>query len=650
MLHVVVSVAMIGALVDYDVVVYGSSPAGIAAATAAGLQGLHVGVYEPLTMIGGMGAAGNLALNDGGMSAERTGLARNFSLRNGEHYYPGTGKECPHPESFVSEASFYAMLADANVKTIKTDCRVLSAVAHATIESVTFHCEPKPITATVWIDASYDGDVMVAAKNIPYTWGREANTQYNESLAGARAPSWSGVSGPQTVDAIDVDTGKIIKYVQNLTELAAPGTADDALMAFQHRLCVTSNTSNQITWAEKKPMNYVANDFLILLRSALAHENKTDFSLGGQPPGMPTWINKHCTCCGIAVDASDQPNLNRGWANATWETKQQIIADHTYFEMGSYYFLSHDPRVPASVREAYMKYGLCKDEFTTNGGIPVQLYVRISNRLVGDYVMHENNMYPQAKGEISIAVADWSLDEHMTGKYAVPTTDPAIKSGFKVMLEGNYWPSVGPKGNWYDTPFAIMVPKSGVGENLLVPVAVSASAVAFSSTRIENWYMSVGAAAGVAAAQLVDGTAKTVHDIDVAQVRTILANELGQRVNGPPGKNPPGPPPGPTPTYFNVSGAGDAAWNGHYVRSSDQYGGKFIYTCEDCTQCPNSEACELYYTESAWRFASMGKELFYTSKLGSAEPPLKASDWQTANGTAPPPSLVAGPIGESNGA
>ena len=120
---------------SYDVVVYGSSPAGIAAATVAGLQGLRVGLFEPLRMIGGMGAAGNLGLNDGGMQAERTGLARNFSLRNGEHYYPGQEKEVPHAESFVSEASFYAMLRDANVTTVKTDCRLLSA---ATAEAEAF--------------------------------------------------------------------------------------------------------------------------------------------------------------------------------------------------------------------------------------------------------------------------------------------------------------------------------------------------------------------------------------------------------------------------------------------------------------------------------------------------------------------------------
>ena len=125
----------------------------------------------------------------------------------------------------------------------------------------------------------------------------------------------------------------------------------------------------------------------------------------------------------------------------------------------------------------------------------------------------------------SIAVGDWSFDEHMTGKYAVPVTE--VEEGeeeggeegegraspitYQVMLEGNFWPTVSNGSNWYDVPYKIMVPKRGTGSNLLVPVALSASAVAFSSTRIENMYMSVGAAAGVAAKQLVDGDVATVQ-------------------------------------------------------------------------------------------------------------------------------------------
>jgi hypothetical protein len=153
---------------DFDVVVYGSSPAGIAAATAAGVLGLKVALYEPLPMIGGMGAAGNLALNDGGNNAEHTGLALNFTRANAQWYCEhGIESVCSdtaqvsHPESFVSEASFRKMLGVAGIgpESIKTDCRVLSVTTGGTpskITSIKLLCEKEPITATVFIDASYD--------------------------------------------------------------------------------------------------------------------------------------------------------------------------------------------------------------------------------------------------------------------------------------------------------------------------------------------------------------------------------------------------------------------------------------------------------------------------------------------------------------
>ena len=169
------------------------------------------------------------------------------------------------------------------------------------------HCEDQPVTATVFIDASYDGDVMVAAKNIDYTWGREAIATYNESYAGARAPSWSGVAGPHDVNPIGPD-GKIIRYVANLSELAPPGEADDALMAFQHRMCISAD-ADRVKWP--KPEGYNAEDFLLIQRSLEAGSISFHWS---QMPGYPGRKKKYCLCCGIAVAASDQPTLNAGWA------------------------------------------------------------------------------------------------------------------------------------------------------------------------------------------------------------------------------------------------------------------------------------------------------------------------------------------------
>ena len=526
--------------VEYDVVVYSSSPAGIAAAVAAGHLGMKVALFEPLKMIGGMGAAGNLALNDGGMAAERTGLALNFTLRNGA-FYNLTNSEVPHPESFVAEASFMKMLRDANVKTVKLDCRLLAATAGMTasrasssVESINVLCEKEPVTAIVFIDASYDGEIMVAVGNIEYTSGREAIAKYNESLAGARAPSWAGVRGPQHVNALRAD-GTILSYVSNLTDLPPPGEADDALMAFQHRMCISAD-ADRVPWP--RPEGYSRDDFLLIQRGIEAWGGHADFFTKLPPstlPGYPGKKKKFCLCCGISIGSTDQPGLNKGWASASWDRRQQIIDEHTYFELGAFYFLSNDPKVPAAVRAAFSEYGLCADEFQEFGHIPPQLYVRISNRLVSDYVITQNNIAsPSRSKHDSVAVGDWSFDEHMTGKYAVPKDD--APGEYVVMIEGNFWPSISNGSNWYDLPFRAIVPKRGTGANLLVPVCLSASAVAYSSTRIENMFMSVGSAAGVAAKQLIDGGVETVQDVDVSKVQAILRDTFKQRIHGPPAK------------------------------------------------------------------------------------------------------------------
>ena len=284
---------------DYDVVVFGSSPAGVAAATAASALGLRVALFEPLAMIGGMGAAGNLALNDGGQAAERTGLARAFARLNAKAYGLADGAEVAHPESFVAEASFNAMLANASA--VRLGCRLLAAAASAdgaSVASVTVSCVAGgPVTARVFIDASYDADLVVAlGGRVAYTAGRESNATYGESLAGARVPGWTGVGGPRHVDALRAD-GSLIKYVQNISELAAPGAADDALMAFQHRMCV-SGDADRIPWPQ--PDGYDAEDFELIRRALYANNNDSSFFTAMPPsalPGYPGPKKKYCREC-----------------------------------------------------------------------------------------------------------------------------------------------------------------------------------------------------------------------------------------------------------------------------------------------------------------------------------------------------------------
>ena len=311
------------------------------------------------------------------------------------------------------------------------------------------------------------------------------------------------------------------------------------------------------------------------------------------------------------------------------------MADHTYFELGMLYFLSHDAAVPQKVRDHFNGYGLCADEFEEFGHIPPQLYIRESNRLVGDFVMTQNTIAKPRWRPDSIAVAHWWLDKHMTGKYAVPTG--VAGEEMYVQLEGNFPKGPGTNPPPYDVPFSLMVPKRGTGANLLVPVCLSVSSAAFASTRIETMLMSVGSAAGVAAQQLVSGAVSAVQDVNITIVQEVLVRTFQQEIHVD------SPAPIPTAQYYNVSGAGSAAWNGHYTLAPDSEGA--VYTMASAG-CPNGEACSLYSYQGVWRLASQGKEVFYTADgpgaaTGSSQPPLVG--WRALNGAAPAPTLAAGP-------
>ena len=201
-----------------------------------------------------------------------------------------------------------------------------------------------------------------------------------------------------------------------------------------------------------------------------------------------------------------------------------------------------------------------------------------------------------------IATGKWSFDEHMTGKFAVP-----VGGGkYEVQLEGNFWPACGP----YDVPYSALTPKRGTGSNLLVPVCLSASAVAYSSTRIETMFMAVGTAAGVAAKQLVDGEVTVVQDVNVSKVQEILVNQFHQAVHcdqpAPPG------PPYTGPKSFTVVGAGSTSWNGEYQMNPGAGQLSFVHTA--------NASQSMYANGGVWRLAIEGKELMYLAGKKTSRP------------------------------
>ena len=575
---------------DFDVIVYKSSPAGITAAISSANNGkTRVALIEPLAMIGGMGAAGGLGLHDQQMSnlTMITGLAKKWATLNSQYYYKNnyTNILVNHPEMFVAEKNFKYMINKAKSITLMTRCRLSKVnMDGSTIQSIDVYCNKesyvydynnnsiphrvienvvKTLSAKVFIDASYDGDVMVGTKTIEYAYGRESTSVYNESLAGVQEVGEyleSFIAQGLNISATVSDTNKsLIKYVsfQNITSIPKSGSGDKKLMSFQHRACLTTDKDNRVPFPQ--PKNYNREDFTLLQRmldeviklKKFPATNGPPFSyftdLGHYSAEVLNIAKKHkyIICCGTAPVNSDQPDINAGWSKSNHSIREEIVKKHTYYLQGSFYYLANDLAVPEYTRNDTKRFGLCKDEFVQYNNWPPQLYVRSSNRLIGMTVMTQNNLANPRKKIDSVAMGCWEFDQHTMARYGVVNkvngkryvvNEGFFRHGIDPKIPRNSTKGQEPYNLWYDVPFQVMLPKRRQCTNLIIPVALSASSVAFSSLRIETMYMDLGTAAGVSTRQFFDNKNRNidfVQDIDVGKVRKILIDEYEQRVEGP---------------------------------------------------------------------------------------------------------------------
>lgn len=546
----------------YDVVVYGASPAGISAAiTAAAGGNRSVALVEPLRHISGMGATGGLGLNDQQTHSGKllTGLALEWARRNGRHYDPGNASAwAVVPDMWVGQASWEAMVAEARSVAVFTSCVLTGAdrvpgSAPPLVASLTANCSgaATQFAAPLFIDASYDGDLMVAA-GVAHTAGREPATAFNESLAGVQPPD--GDSGEAFAPLQVPVTWPNGSLIPGLVPGPMPprGTGDGGLMAFQYRLCLTTDAGNRVPFSSPPP-GYRREDYELLARTLAA------VVAAGQPaPTMSFFTasggyseavaragrHKYLMCCGGGPVNSDGVGLNAGWAAATHEQRRVMAGAHRAYLEGSLHFLATDPAVPPATRADVGRYGLCADEWTDNGHFPHQLYVRESNRLVGSTVLTQNTIAnPRSKPD-AVAVGCWEFDKHLVTRYAVANATGALVAVNEGWFRGALNASGAPcsKANctvaslWYDVPYGVIVPRPGDVGNLLVPVALSASSVAFASARIETMLMGLGAAAGAAAGQVLAAGgpgALPVQAVDVPALQATLA-AAGWMVRGPP--------------------------------------------------------------------------------------------------------------------
>ncbi len=479
-----------------DVVVYGGTPAGIAAAIQAGRQKKKVILLEPTQHIGGMMTSGLTKTDASPRLGVYGGIAQEFLNRAKERYQISDPVRI-YFESSWAEATFGRLLAAANVNTVFGQ-RVLSVVKTTFIKRIAM-TSGRSFCGSVFIDASYEGDLMAKA-GVSTILGRESKAQYKEPDAGAQPLAKPTLdNGTQvTIDPYitpGVPSSGLIPGVINYKQ-KPKGSADDLLMAFNYRVCVTDNPANKVAFS--RPADYDPLKYEGLARFI------AQLQASKNGPGDGYFIGAGATVAGkLDVNSNrwfstDVMHRGASYVNGTEAQREQIRQEIKSYTMGFFWFGQSDPRVPENVRLKTAQYGYCADEFKDNGNFPYQLYVRQARRLVGQYVLTENDILKKTKFADSIGLGYYTMDEHgMLRTVANGAVADESRTGI----------AAGP----YEIPFRSMLPKTTQTKNLLVPVALSTSHVAYTSVRVEPTYMVLGQAAGMAAALAVNGDLTQVN-------------------------------------------------------------------------------------------------------------------------------------------
>lgn len=488
-----------------DVVVYRATPAGISAALEAAKSQKRILILEPSKHVGGMITSGVSATDAYPQDQlwAMGGFARRFvdvvAHRYGNIWTMGGIFHEPH----VAESILLEMLSEAPSIRVDYDADLMTVRTQGhNIESVQTY-DGRRYAAKIFIDASYEGDLLAKA-GVSYTLGREAKSQYSEPLAGIGPISIKeGAHVSPYVVPAHPESG-LLPHVTP-TDLSALGDGDSAVQAYGYRLCVTSNRDNRIPIV--KPDNYNPREFELLGRVARAHSelSKTsDYVAKVQIPNGKFDINT------FGLLSTDEIEGSAKYAEADANGRHAIEAEHKRYTMAVLTFLATDPSIPSNVRADVGSWGFCKDEFQDNGGFPRLLYVRESRRMIGDYVMTQSDLFTETKISDSIGLGAFPADQHTVHRVAVDE---------QVGIEGAIWQ---PLPQPYPISYRSITPKYSEMRNLLVPVALSASHVAYSSMRVEPTLMITGQAAGAAAALAIDA-GESVQNIDYAKLATILA-------------------------------------------------------------------------------------------------------------------------------
>ena len=497
------------AVPTYDLVVYGGTSAGIAAAVQAARMGLNVAIVEPTQHLGGMSSNG-LGETDTGNTSAIGGFAADFYRRVGRAY--GETVNEYHFEPHIAENTFNSLVSEAGVTVYRGEALPDAGGVTKTGTNVTSITTSSglQLSGKVFVDASYTGDLM-AGSGIASTIGRESNLTYGETYNGVqKSLATKNQIGPNVDPYVTpgVKASGLLPGI-NPTAPGSNGSADNSVQAFTYRLALTNIASNRQAWT--KPANYDASQYTLMSRFITA----TVAANGGAVPGLTTFLKLN-TIKGGKFDLNNENGVSTdffgtsAYPAGTAAQRVAIESAAKTYELGLLYFLATDASVPKALRDEMNTYGLTKDEFTDNGGVSGQLYIREARRMIGQTVMIDKNILGTATVSDSIALGSYTMDSHNVLRYV-------NASGF-VKNEGDVQVAV-------PTPYGIsygsIVPQASQASNVIVPVAMSASHIAYGSIRMEPVLMEMGQAAGIAAVNAIRG-GTSVQAVNYATLQSQL--------------------------------------------------------------------------------------------------------------------------------
>lgn len=505
----------LGAAPAHDLVVYGGTPGGIAASVMAAREGAKVLLIEPTRHIGGMSTSGvNTAETEHMLPWTLGGFADEFYRRLGNHYGRPDNRPAYEFESGVAETIYLAMLKEAEVELRFGAWLEEAKVEDARITGITLS-DGSTVTVKVFIDASYEGDLMARA-GVSHAVGREGRDEFGEDLAGIRFD-------PQIREAKTVDeNGNLLPGISGWKKDYREGDAHPGVMNYNFRLIVTRDPDALVPFP--KPENYDPARFQLLGNWLKAKEGADVLKQYGRfidlyprRNGKLEMNNRQAAIFSLGYFGGQL-----GWPEADEKERNRIYQDHLDYTLGLLHFLSHDDAVPENIRADMRQLGLHSGEFADNGHLPYQLYVREGRRMRGAFVMRQQDVLEDRRKPESIAMGSHFLDSHHVQRLAVSPTE--------FINEGRIWRM----GSAYQIPYRAILPLRTECLNLLVPVAASFTHVAFTSLRVEGTWMVTGHAAGVAAAMAAREDVP-VQDVDVDALRKALIAQ-GQVVDFIPGK------------------------------------------------------------------------------------------------------------------